>query len=93
MAKIVPERGEDGYLALPCGSMFLNFEEWNRDHRTACATCFGNFGPIPQPVHDRGCSDWCNHCSVCTEAILYGSLCHTHFNMTLASFAFGSGSE
>lgn len=83
-----PERGEDGYLALPCGSVFLNFEEWNREHRPACAICLGNFGPTPEPEHDRiGCLDWCNHCSVCGTDILYGSLCTAHYNVTLNSLA------
>lgn len=82
MSDFEPERGDDGYLALPCGSLFLNFEEWNRGHRPACATCLGNFGPTPEPEHDRiGCLEWCNHCSVCGTDILYGSLCPTHYNV------------
>lgn len=81
---LMPKRGKDGYLALPCGSLFVNFAEWNDDHRAACATCLGNFGPTPDPDHDQlGCLEWCNHCSVCGTGILYGSLCRAHHNVPL----------
>ncbi len=31
-----------------------------------------------KPIHDEGCIDWCNHCSVCGASILYGSRCGDH---------------
>ena len=81
MSAFEPERGEDGYLALPCGSLFLNFEEWNREHRPGCATCLGNFGETPTPEHHNECSEWCNHCLVCGTGIVWGSLCQQHYNV------------
>lgn len=33
-------------------------------------------------MHDRECWDWCNHCTVCGENIVYGSLCRAHQRLT-----------
>lgn len=35
--------------------------------------------PSAEPKHDESCAEWCNHCQVCGEGILYGSRCRAHY--------------
>lgn len=36
-----------------------------------------------EPIHDAiACIEWCNHCTVCGEGVLYGSRCPAHENRT-----------
>ena len=35
---------------------------------------------MSEPKHDESCAEWCNHCGVCGEGIVYGGLCREHYN-------------
>lgn len=62
-----PDRTESGDLALPCGSLISNWSFWNAEHRPACGTCLGNFGP-ESTARCAKCglpSDACSELRVC----------------------------
>ena len=36
----------------------------------------------PAPAqHNRGCTEWCNHCALCGKGVLYGARCIEHMGV------------
>lgn len=41
---------------------------------------YSDANPFPAE-HTWDCVDWCNHCALCGDAILYGARCNAHLGV------------
>lgn len=56
--------------------------------RTYIETPYSDTNPAP-PLHDAvGCIEWCAHCALCGEPVLYGARCREHYGV----YPLGTGS-
>lgn len=44
-------------------------------------TPYSDKNPAP-PKHDEmGCIEWCNHCALCGDPVMYGARCQDHYGV------------